>query len=205
MKKTLSRSLTGIIFCFTLPSLLQACTLTITPAGGYFFKETFPTVEGSVQVKSGGFYGGILSYQVSDLIDAELQVNTRNSDLLINRHDTIRTLSLRTTWALVDACYTFDTDAPAAPFINIGMGLVHLQPEDQTRNAENRFAMNVGVGIKVRFSDRVGIRLSTQLLTTMNQSTAFENENGDPTYTVNTMAYVNQFGFRGGVYIKIVE
>ena len=68
-----------------------------------------------------------------------------------------------------------------------------------------RSALNIGAGIKYEITDRIGIRLSTQFMSTMNQSTSFENENGDALYTVNKMAYVNQFGFRGGVYFKIIE
>lgn len=184
---------------------VEARTLTLAPVGGFFFKESFPTVNGSVAVNSGAFYGGILSYQASDFIDAELQVNTRNSMISINRNDTISSFSMHTTWALVDACYNFETDAPASPFLNIGMGLVHLRPENSGLNSENRFAMNIGLGLKFAFSDRVGLRISTQLMTTMNESTAFEDEAGDALYTVNKMAYVNQLGFRGGIYYKIID
>lgn len=197
---------TGIIALIFFLSFIHsdANTLTLTPTGGYFFNETFPVVNGSVLVKGGGFYGGIISYQTSQDIDVELQVNSRVSSI-ISTTDSVRELSLRTTWALVDACYTFDLDAPASPFINIGMGLVHLQPEKGNFNAENRFALNIGAGIKYEITDRIGIRLSTQFMSTMNQSTSFENQNGDALYTVNKMAYVNQFGFRGGIYFKIIQ
>ena len=197
---------TGIIALIFFLSFIQsdANTLTLTPTGGYFFNETFPVVNGSVLVKGGGFYGGIISYQTNQGIDVELQVNSRVSSI-VSTTDSARELSLRTTWALVDACYTFDLDAPASPFINIGMGLVHLQPERGDFNAENRFALNIGAGIKYEITDRIGLRLSTQFMSTMNQSTSFENENGDALYTVNKMAYVNQFGFRGGVYFKIIQ
>lgn len=173
---------------------------------GYFFDESFPTVQGSVKVNSGLFYGGILSIGTNmDALGVELQVMTRESGLEINRNDTISNLTMRSTWVSLNGCYDFDLDAPAMPFLDLGVGLVHLDPQQSSRASENRFALNVGVGIKVAFSDRVGLRLSTKLLTTMNESTAFENEDGQGAYTVNKMTYVTQFGFRGGVYIRLSE
>ncbi|MFM7217008.1 MAG: outer membrane beta-barrel protein [Bacteroidota bacterium] len=191
--------------------LLNATTATarridVAPMIGYFFDESFPTVQGSVKVNSGLFYGGILSVGTNmDALGVELQVMTRESGLEINRNDTISNLTMRSTWVSLNGCYDFDLDAPAMPFLDLGVGLVHLDPQQSSRASENRFALNVGVGIKVAFSDRVGLRLSTKLLTTMNESTAFENEDGQGAYTVNKMTYVTQFGFRGGVYIRLSE
>lgn len=180
--------------------------IDVAPMIGYFFDEKFATVQGSVNIRQGMFYGGILSFGTNmDALSAELQVMTREATLDIDRNDTLSSLIMRSTWISLNGCYEFDLDAPAMPFLDIGMGIVHLDPQQSARNSENRFALNIGVGIKVAFSDRVGLRLSGKLLTTMNESTAFENADGEAAYTVNKMTYVNQFGFRGGIYFRLSE
>lgn len=191
---------------FVLPLLAASRTIDVAPMAGYFFKESFPTTQGSVRISDGMFYGGILSVGTNmDALAVELQVMTRTADLEINRNDTISDLTMQSTWISLNGCYEFDLDAPAMPFLDIGMGIVHLDPQGSQRSTENRFAMNIGVGIKVPFSERIGMRLSTKLLTTMNESTSFEDQNGEGAYTVNKMSYVTQFGFRGGVYFRLFE
>ena len=192
------------LFLVSLTS--TARRIDVSPMVGYFFDEKFATVQGSVNIRQGMFYGGILSVGTNmDALAAELQVMTREGTLDITRNDTTSTLVMRSTWISLNGCYEFDLDAPAMPFLDLGMGLVNLDPQESSRSSENRFALNIGVGMKVAFSDRVGLRLSAKLLTTMNESTAFESEDGEAAYTVNKMTYVNQFGFRGGIYIRLAE
>lgn len=199
-----SRILSFVFVLFATTSLARR--VDVAPMVGYFFDEKFSTVQGSVKVDKGLFYGGIISVGTNmDALAVELQVMSRESVLEINRNDTLSQLDMRTTWISVNGCYDFDLDAPAMPFLDLGMGIVHLDPQQSSRASENRFALNIGVGIKVAFSDRIGLRLSTKLLTTMNESTAFENEDGEGAYTVNKMTYVTQFGFRGGVYVRLFE
>ncbi|MFM8433514.1 MAG: outer membrane protein [Bacteroidota bacterium] len=202
----MKRPLLLVLIFLLMVSSTFARRIDVSPMLGYFFDEKFPTVQGSVNIPSGMFYGGILSFGTNmDALSAELQVMTREASLEINRNDTLSDLVMRSTWISLNGCYEFDLDAPAMPFLDIGLGLVHLDPQESPRNTENRFALNIGVGIKVAFTDRVGLRLSTKLLTTMNESTAFENEDGESAYTVNKMTYVNQFGFRGGIYFRLSD
>ncbi len=180
-------------------------SFAISPQVGYFFKESFPIVNGNVHINEGFYYGGVLSYGATDAIDVELQYSHRTSILTIDASTTTPTLNLNTNWFLLNGCYNFDNGAPAIPFLAVGMGWVNFNPEEDGRATENRFAMDVGLGMKVAFSDRVGLRLSTNFLATMNSSSSFENEYGDDAYLMNKMAYVTQFGFRAGVYVKLVE
>lgn len=193
-----------LVLLLLLSTTSWAATFSLTPQVGYFFTERFPVDNGQVTIKPGFFVGGIASYSFSDAIDIELQYSRRNSPMDIRQGDSTRALDLTTGWLLINGCYTFENDAPAQPFLSVGMGWVRLIPQT-TRVTEHRFAMDVGLGIKASFSDRVGMRLSANLLATMNNSAAFENEDGDPSYIVNTMTYVTQLGFRAGVFVKIFE
>jgi hypothetical protein len=66
--------------------------------------------------------------------------------------------------------------------------------------------MHLGVGFKYRFTDRFGLRLSANAMATMNNSTAdFQDESGSGAYVVNKMTYVTQFGFRGGIYYRLLD
>lgn len=194
-----------LAFFLILSTTSWAGTFSLTPQVGYFFTERFPVDNGQVTIKPGFFVGGIASYGFSDAIDIELQYSRRNSPMDIRQGDSTRTLDMTTGWLLINGCYTFENDAPAQPFLAVGMGWVRLDPQETNRVTEHRFAMDVGLGIKASFSDRVGMRLSANLLATMNNSAAFEDEDGDPSYIVNTMTYVTQLGFRAGVFVKLYE
>ena len=205
MKKHLLLYVNLIMVLFTLSQTAVSQHLDIAPIGGYFFDEKFPVVNGNVTMAGGAYFGGIVSYGASELIDIELQYSHRNSSIVVNREtENDSDFALTTNWIMVNGVYNFDNGADAVPFLAVGMGWVHLNPEGDKNNSENRFALDLGLGFKYRFTDRVGLRLSTNLLATMNSSSSFEGE-GDEAYLVNKPTYVTQFGFRAGVYFRIMD
>jgi hypothetical protein len=181
--------------------------LDLTPVAGYHFKESFAIVNGKTTIASGPFYGGILSYGNGTATDIEIQYYHRPSTMTIDRgNDSITDFRFLSSWVFLSGCYNFDNDADGIPFLELGMGMVNMKPEDDTRKTVNRFAMHLGLGFKYRFSDRLGLRLSANAMATMNNSAAdFQDENGSGAYVVNKMTYVTQFGFRGGIYYRIMD
>ena len=125
--KTLRLSL---ILFLLLSTKAWAGSFSLTPQVGYFFSERFPVDNGQVTIKPGFFVGGIASYSFSDAIDIELQYSRRNSPLDIKQGDSTRSLDMTTGWLLVNGCYTFENDAPAQPFLAVGMGWVRLDPKE---------------------------------------------------------------------------
>lgn len=197
-----------------LPALLLFNGLTssaqhfdVTPVAGYFFDESFPVVNGEVVMHEGPIYGGILSYGAGSGIDIELQYFHRPTSLEVNTAtDSISDFNITSNWIFLNGCYNFDLDADGMPFIEVGMGWVNLNPEDETLADDDRFALAVGLGFKYRITDRLGLRLSTNVMSTMNSSSsAFLDPNGEGTYVVNKMTYVTQFGFRGGLYVRLFD
>jgi opacity protein-like surface antigen len=179
--------------------------LDIAPIAGYFFDEKFPVVNGTVNMSGGSYFGGIVSYGASDLIDIELQYSHRNSQIVVDRESVPDSdFALTTNWVMINGTYNFDNGADAIPFLSVGMGWVHLNPEGEKNNSENRFGLDIGLGFKYSITDRFGVRLATNLLASMNSSSSFEGE-GDEAYVVNKPTYVTQFGFRAGVYYRILD
>lgn len=205
MKKHIFIYANLLVVFITLSQTAASQHLDIAPIGGYFFDEKFPVVNGNVKMTGGAYYGGIISYGASELIDVELQYSHRNSSIMVDRTTSNDSdFTLTTNWIMINAVYNFDNGADAVPFLAVGMGWVHLNPEGDKSNSENRFALDVGLGFKYRFTDRIGLRLSTNLLASMNNSSSFEGE-GEDAYVVNKPTYVTQFGFRGGIYFRLLD
>lgn len=197
-----------------LPTIFLLCCvnvhaqhLDLTPVAGYHFKESFAIVNGKTTIAAGPFYGGIISYGNGAATDIEFQYYHRPSSMMIDRgNDSITEFKFLSSWMFLAGCYNFDNDADGVPFLELGMGMVNMKPEDDARKTVNRFAMHLGLGFKYRLSDRFGLRLSANAMATMNNSAAdFQDENGSGAYVVNKMTYVTQFGFRGGVYYRILD
>lgn len=197
-----------------LPAILLLCLanvhaqhLDLTPVAGYHFKESFAIVNGKTTIASGPFFGGIVSYGNGGATDVEFQYYHRPSTMMIDRgNDSITEFKFLSSWVFLSGCYNFDNDVDGIPFLELGMGMVNMKPEDNNRKPVNRFGMHLGVGFKYRFTDRFGLRLSANAMATMNNSTAdFQDESGSGAYVVNKMTYVTQFGFRGGIYYRLLD
>lgn len=181
--------------------------IDVTPVAGYHFDESFAIVNGKTTIASGPFYGAILSYGNGSATDIEFQYYHRPSTMTIDRgNDSLTEFKFLSSWFFLNGCYNFDNGADGVPFLELGMGMVNMDPEDASRQTVNRFAMHLGLGFKYRITDRFGLRLSANAMATMNNSAAdFEDANGDGAYVVNKMTYVTQLGFRGGVYFRLMD
>lgn len=171
-----------VLACTATGALAQESFLQkieVTPFGGAKFggkinvagNTTEPTVD-NLLIKSGVDYGGILDYALWSNFKIEAMWDRQPS--IISTHDFTTGNVQQVTKTKLDT-YTFGIDydfrgeAPVRPFVAGGLGWTNFTNTNNPTGAldlgfSNRFAYNIGGGVKYYFSKYVGLRFDLRYL-----------------------------------------
>jgi len=142
------------------PADTYAGNIEITPTVGFTFGGSFEDeITGTeIDVDDSISYGIILSYNISSETQVEFYYSRQPTELKVDG-------------GLVTGNPLFDVDIDYfhlgglygrdlgnfMPYMAAGLGLTHLDPE--RGDSENRFSLNLGGGLKLFLTERVGLRL----------------------------------------------
>jgi len=156
----------------------QKSGIEITPTYSYMWAGSFETIDGTINLKDGSQYGGILSYPVAsgggaktfvELSYAYLSSTATFSSYFVGKPSVLDGLNLDVSvqYFQLSGIQQFNK-GKAQPFIGLGAGAVLFHPKQSTFNTYPtqdvwRMAFNFTAGLKVELSETIALRLQGRL------------------------------------------
>jgi opacity protein-like surface antigen len=137
----------------------------LTPTVAYNFGGTLQGSSDSIfdsdlEVQDSGAYGINLDIPLGSAIQLELLANRQASELRFDRGlfgGTQGIADIDVTYYHVGILWQFG-DHRVSPYVVASLGVANLNPDIPGASSENRFSGSLGGGVKVFFSDNVGLR-----------------------------------------------
>ena len=193
----------------------------LVPFAGYMFGGSLNFVEGKLNLDNGMNYGLSILVPVQTLVDVELNYTRMDSKASFSPywpyteppynyeyHQT----DLATNYFHIGAISKFYTrDTKAQPFGSFSLGATWFQPKETSTYPDGlnfgdvwKFSVNLGLGVKIMFSDRVGIMLRGRLMMPMTfGGGSFYVGTGGSGFALGTWIAPLQGDFNGGLIIKL--
>ncbi|MDB4582688.1 hypothetical protein N9164_06020 [Draconibacterium sp.] len=156
--------LAAILFTSTI---LFAQSVELTPLYGYTISGKVTGYYGTYDVKDNPMFGGMLSVEIDRGSYVELSYVRTNTDLVITKRDLdINKVGLGVEHYQVGMLREFK-EGKVAPFGKVMLGTTRYV---QTSEGDRRywlFSLGVGLGAKIMFSERIGLRLHSNLMLPM--------------------------------------
>jgi hypothetical protein len=181
----------------------------IVPFAGYMFGGSINYYEGKLKIENGMDYGVSVLVPVHDLLDVELNYTRMDSKASFTTYtgypNVDRTTNLATNYIQIGAVSKFYThNTKATPFGSLSLGATWFSPSEGEFSDVWRFSAALGLGVKVMFSDRIGIMLRGRLLMPMYfGGVGIYAGTGGSGVSVNSVVAPLQGDFNGGLIIKI--
>jgi len=137
----------------------------ITAFGGWQFGGSIKTSVGTLKIKDNWNFGAVLDLSIRPGIQLELSYSRMESEV-----------NLKTT--LQPSVHLFDAvveyfhigalrvlrPGKVQPYTSFTIGMTHFNPKAANISSEWRFSMNLGLGVKIFPSERIGLRLQGRLM-----------------------------------------
>jgi hypothetical protein len=207
-----------IFLTFMFPAMIFAQGgVELVPFAGYMFGGSIKFIEGKLNIEDGMDYGLSILVPVQTLIDVELNWTRMDSKAtftpyagypLLKYHET----NLATNYFQLGVISKFySKETMASPFVSLSLGATWFDPSESTKYDDGtnyqdvwRFSVAFGLGVKIMFSERIGIILRGRLLMPMTfGGTSFYFGTGGSGWAVNTWVTPLQGDFNGGLIIRI--
>ncbi|MCR9013944.1 outer membrane beta-barrel protein [Aquiflexum gelatinilyticum] len=186
---------------------VRAQGVEITPITGYTFPASYRISSGTARLGDGQNWGGNLGFSLNEFMEIEVSYNymatraTASSPLLNDRVD-VRT---QVHYAMIGANRLFPTSDAMTFFAGMKMGTGTLAfPDGEYRNI-TKFSIGLQGGMKYFASERVGIRLQANLMMPVLAAggSLWWSPGGGTAVGVSTFSPIVQFGFTGGIILRL--
>jgi hypothetical protein len=189
----------------------------LVPFAGYMFGGSLNYVQGKLDIPNGLNYGLSVLVPVQSLLDVEVNW-TRMNDVKATwnpyfGYDQLYPydeFNVATNYFQIGAISKFyNSGSVAQPFGSFSLGATWFdisQTSNSTYNYSDvwRFSIMLGLGVKLMFSDRVGIMLRGRLMMPMTfAGVGFYAGTGGAGLTMNSWVAPLQGDFNGGLIIKL--
>ena len=189
----------------------------IVPFAGYMFGGSIKFVEGKLNVEDGMDYGISVLVPVQTLLDVELNWTRMDSKATFSPYAGYPVLeyqeaNLATNYFQLGVISKFySRETMAEPFGSFSLGATWFDPS-QTGSGSSlggyqdvwRFSVILGLGVKIMFSERIGIMLRGRLMMPMTfAGTSFYFGTGGSGLSMNSWVAPLQGDFNGGLIIKL--
>lgn len=181
--------------------------IEITPFTGYAFDHSFPIAGGRARLGGGQTFGGMLGYRIRDNSEVELSYSyqggtiTASSSLLSENFRGESEIH----YAMIGFNRLFPVSDKVEVFGGLKFGSVTLAARNNDFNNVTRVAAGIQGGMKYFISDKVGIRIQTNLMMPITNvgASLWWSSGGGPQVGVSSFSSIVQFGFTGGLVIRI--
>jgi hypothetical protein len=212
-----NRLLALAIFLF-LPGITEkvsAQNVDLTVLYGYTFNDRFDVYEGYGEVSDGGLFTGILSFGLNPNYDIELYYSRQNAKFDFNYYydfngfntnGIIRNEPASVNYIQIGGCrnQALDPVGKATAFAGLNLGAAGIVPEADKYDDIWKFALGFKAGIKYFFSEKVGLRLQTQLqMPVLYTSGSIWIGTGGTSVGMSGGSTITQFGFSGGLIYRL--
>jgi len=200
-----------LILAVILPVFLfsQGGGVEFVPFAGYMFGGSIKYYEGKLKIENGMDYGASLLVPVHNLLDVEINYTRMESKASFSPYvgyglDYVET-NLVTNYIQVGAISKFYTQqTKAEPFGSFTLGATWFSPDDNSFSDVWRFSIALGLGVKMMFSDRVGIMLRGRLMLPMTfNGVGIYGGTGGAGVSLNSWVAPVQGDFNGGLIFKL--
>jgi hypothetical protein len=189
----------------------------LVPFAGYMFGGSVKYYEGKLNIDNGLNYGLSILVPVQSLVDLELNWTsmapvkaafTPYSGYPLYSYDEF---DLATNYFQIGAISKFYSGGGVAqPFGSFSLGATWFSPSATSNSIYTsysdvwRFSIMLGLGVKLMFSDRIGIMLRGRLMMPMTfAGTSFYAGTGGAGLALNSWVAPLQGDFHGGLIIKL--
>lgn len=164
---------TTLILLTICPAAAPAQQWELTPFAGFRFggdldEDIFPFEPGDFELDEGTSTGLVLGIGLSRGLRFELTWSRQETELLESRglfDDEIALFDVDLTYYHAGVAYQW-TLGQVRPFLAASLGATELDPDEPGLGSETRFSAAFGGGVKLMFSQRVGLRLEALLYAT---------------------------------------
>ncbi len=182
----------------------------IVPFAGYMFGGSVNYYEGKLKIDNGVNYGVSVLVPMHQLLDIEINYTRMDSKasfskyagypLLENKETTMATNYIQ----IGGISKFYSQNTKVTPFGSLSLGATWFSPTDGSFQDVWRFSAALGLGVKMMFSDRIGIMLRGRLLMPMYfGGVGVYAGTGGSGVSVNSVVAPLQGDFNGGLIIKI--
>jgi len=181
------------------PVATDAGEFEITPFIGYQFGGDVTTFYQNqyqdVSIDSSENFGVALNLGLSEMAQLELLYNTQDTSANASRFDD--SLGLNIDYWQLSLLWSFDPYSQINPYVVFGIGGTFIRPEGFS--STSKFSGNIGGGVKIFFSDNVGVRLEGRFYGTyINSTTSY----CDPFWCYGYTNSLYQFDVSAGLIIR---
>jgi len=193
-----------LVVAFVLFSLgLKAQKVEITPQYGYQFGASYYYNGGYLKFQDSDQYGLTFGINAADDITIEFMWAQQNSkvsvkDVILYPRETTLT-DIKANHYQIGAIHMFDDDQ-LRPFIGLSAGWSTWDPEVEKYQSTTTFTMGITGGLKYFFTDRIGLRVQTQLLLPINWGGFYLGSGGSGLYASGSILQLN---ITGGLIIGL--
>ena len=182
----------------------------IVPFAGYMFGGSVNYYEGKLKIDNGVNYGVSILVPMHQLLDIEINYTRMDGKasfskyagypLLENKETTMATNYIQ----IGGISKFYSQNTKVTPFGSLSLGATWYSPTDGSFQDVWRFSVAAGLGVKVMFSERIGIMLRGRLLMPMYfGGVGIYAGTGGSGVSVNSVVAPLQGDFNGGLIIKI--
>lgn len=183
---------------------VNAQKLELTPIIGYETGAKIPTSGGDLRISDGMVYGGALNVGLGGGRYAELSYTHMGSNLYLEGLVREDICDLAVDYYSVGALQEMMPGAKATPYGLFTLGVVNYRPTSGSYSSENKMHVSLAGGIKIRVSERVGVRLQARLLMPLYYGGAyFSVGTGGSGFSVGGGIHGVQGDFTGGLVIVL--
>ena len=197
-----------IILITLFPTLIFSQGVELVPFAGYMFGGKVKYFEGDVKFENGMDYGLSILVPMSPYVELELNYTRMESQATFSPNPGYPALNYQktnvaTNYFQIGGLSKFgDVDATAVPFGSFSLGATWFHTDDF--GDEWRFSIVLGLGVKIMFSERIGIILRGRLMMPMLFGGAgFGFGTGGSGVYVSSVVAPWQGDFNGGLVIKL--
>lgn len=197
---------TSLVMAIVMVASIQvnAQKLELTPIIGYETGAKVNTSAGYLRISDGMVYGGALNIGLGGGRYAELSYTHMGSNLSLDGVVREDICDLAVDYYSIGALQEMMPDAKATPYGLFSLGVVNYRPTSGGYSSENKMHVSLAGGLKIRLSERIGVRLQARLLMPLYYGGAyFSVGTGGSGFSVGGGIHGVQGDFTGGLVIVL--
>jgi hypothetical protein len=193
----------------SIASISFSQSIELRPNAMYTFRERFPVYSGDVTIQDGASYGAELAYIANNKVDINFTYQIQSTTLDIRRFPSfLGDYGNKGNISFYELGFNRLHNLPGnnkvIPYTGAKFGVAYLNLENSKYEDITRACLGLNAGVKVMFSDKIGINLYGLLQSPISGlALTVSAGSGGVSTGVGTYSYVLQFSLGGGLVIKL--
>ncbi|MEA3409793.1 MAG: outer membrane beta-barrel protein [Candidatus Eisenbacteria bacterium] len=173
--------LVGLVLLAASPPA-RSQELEVSALGGYRFGGTLKAVQNNLVTEAAPSFGLTVGYQVRRDMQVEFFYSRQSADLTVKPNESRGTPDIQKLgveyW---HAGWLYELRPPGGirPYVVVRLGATRFDPIDIDAGSIWRFSGGFGAGVRVFFTESIGVRVEAQLLSTAARRGNYFNYEGD--------------------------